>query len=264
MEQNGFYKMSLSLENNLFEDLSHSLNFENIGKGRIGNNLVRVTDRGVPIVRTTTKYNLPAQNFSELHQKLVDNINKSICQHSENIPAQPFNNALAEIYEPSYSKMGYHSDQNLDLEPHSYIGLFSCYEHPSRLSEQDLRKLKIKNKASEEESEISLTHNSCLLFSVHTNSQFLHKIVLDTPQNAKNLQTENKWLGLTFRVSKTFIQFKHNLAYFENGKCLELANALQTTEFYKLRGEENQGANFAYPELTYTISPADLMFPKGC
>jgi hypothetical protein len=261
MQAHGFYQIPVSVENNLFENLSRTVELEALGKGRIGNHLLRLGEKGVPLVRTTTAYQQPAHNFAPIHLQLVEAINQSIAQHSENIPAQAFNNALIEIYEQSYTKMGYHSDQSLDLEPASYIGLFSCYEDPARLPQQGQRKLQIKDKATQAEWEIALAQNTCLLFSVATNSQFLHKIVLDSPQNPK--LPDNKWLGLTFRTSKTFIRFKAGLPYFENGDVLTFANEQQMAAFYKLRGAENQASDFVYPKLTYTISPADLMLPVG-
>lgn len=112
-----------------------------------------------------------------------------------------------------------------------------------------------------EEFEIPLTHNSVILFSVETNSKFLHKIVLDAKPNQKPLQSDHKWLGITFRKSKTFIQFEDNLPYFSKGQLLELANEEQKTEFFKLRGQENRIINFVYPELSYTLSVADRLMP---
>jgi len=119
----------------------------------------------------------------------------------------------------------------------------------------------VKEKGSDEELEIPLTHNSVILFSVETNSKFLHKIVLDRISHQKPLQSDNKWLGITFRKSKTFIEFEDNLAYFSNGQLLELANEEQKTEFFKLRGQENRLLDFVYPKLSYTLSIADRLIP---
>lgn len=102
-----------------------------------------------------------------------------------------------------------------------------------------------------------------MLFSVVNNNKFLHKIVLDAAPNSKPLAADNKWLGITFRTSKTYIQFESSLPYFSNGKLLGLANKEQETEFYKLRGEENRSLDFVYPELGYTVNAGDMMMPKG-
>lgn len=125
MINSGFYKAEVSLERDLFNELFHSIDFESVAKGRIGNHLVRMDAKGIPIVRTTTKYNIPAHNFSAIHRMVVDGINNTITTNNLHpIPARHFNNALVEVYDCTYSKMSYHSDQCLDLEADSYIGLF--------------------------------------------------------------------------------------------------------------------------------------------
>ncbi|MEP2278342.1 alpha-ketoglutarate-dependent dioxygenase AlkB [Maribacter sp.] len=259
MSQNEFLKITLPFEHNLFNKLSNNINFENIGKGRLGNHLIKVSNKGIPIVRTTTQYNIPAHNFSSTHNRIIATVNDNI----ENLPFINFNNALIEVYDSSYTKMKYHSDQSLDLADNSYIGLFSCYEKPSELTEHNIRKLKIKNKTTNEEFEILLTHNSFILFSTSANSNFFHKIILEQVPSKKSLQSENKWLGITFRESKTFINFKNNLPYLINGKLLELANEEQSKAYYKLRGEENKNTDFIYPKIDYTLSKADTIIPIG-
>ncbi|MCS3799090.1 hypothetical protein [Niastella sp. OAS944] len=145
----------------------------------------------------------------------------------------------------------------------SYIGVFSCYERPDELSAQHVRKLKIRSKVSDEEFEYTLTHNSVMLFSVTTNTKWLHKIVLDAAPDPNSLVADNKWLGITFRMSKTYVQFKDGEPYFANGKPLELANKEQEMEFFKLRGQENRSMDFVYPELAYTLNVADRLMPEG-
>jgi hypothetical protein len=263
MNDFGFYKITLPFERNLFNELSNSTEFEPTAKGRIGNHLVREEENRIPIVRTTSKYGIPAQNFCPIHDLVVKSINDTILENSmDNIPTQHFNNALIEVYDSIYSKMNYHSDQSLDLEDNSFIGVFSCYEQPDKLLEQNLRKLKIKNKVTDEEFEITLTHNSVILFSLTTNTNFFHKIVLDSPQNLKLPTPNNKWLGVTFRKSKTYVKIEDNLCYFCSGELLELANEKQEREFYQLRGQENRTVNFVYPNLAYTLSLGDMMKPK--
>lgn len=251
INQKDFYKTTLVFDENLFEQLFAEIEFENISKGRLGNQLVKVNDLGVPIVRTTTKYTIPAHNFSSMHHRIVDCINESL----DTLPTINFNNALIEVYDERYHKMGYHSDQCLDLAPNSYIGLFSCYENPDELTKESLRVLQIRDKVSKEEFEISLTHNSFILFSLETNSKFSHKII------TKPLQAKNRWLGITFRESKTFINFKNNVAYFQNGDLFELAKENEEREYYKLRGEENRSLDFSYPKINYTLSVADMIVP---
>jgi hypothetical protein len=262
MENHHFYKFILPIERHLFNELSNSVDFEELGKGRKGNLLVNPINERVPIVRTTTKYNKPAHLFSMIHHSLIENINRAIAKNKE-IQDAPlyFNNALIEIYDQSYTKMNYHSDQCLDLAAHSYIALFSCYEQPDNLSEYALRKLKVQCKTTAEEFEFTLENNSVILFSLSTNAKFLHKIVLEPLKGVKPINSDNKWLGITFRQSKTGIHFKDNLPYFPNGELLELADTHQSKEFYTLRGQENKGMNFIYPDMRYTLSVSDLMMP---
>lgn len=264
MKNLSFYKFKLPLKNNLFNELSNSVDFEDVGKGREGNHLVNANEKEIPIVRTTTKYNQPAHNFSAIHHSLIDSIKDVVNNSNEaEFPSLSFNNALIEIYDHSYHKMKYHSDQCLDLDTDSYIALFSCYERPDDLTENDLRKLKVKNKTTDEEFEFSLGNNSVILFSLATNTKFMHKIVLDSISNKQRLESDNRWLGVTFRKSKTFIKFKNDLPYFSNGTSLKLADETQQKEFYQLRGQENKNIDFVYPELTYTLSISDTMMPKG-
>jgi hypothetical protein len=125
-----FSKFDMNYKNNLFEELSKSTKFEKLGKGRYGAVLADIHKNVVPIVRTTTKYNNPIQKFSQIHYDIMKNI-KDI----------NFNNALIEIYDKVYTKMGEHSDQALDLDINSYICLFSCYNNPDTKEKQYYRYL---------------------------------------------------------------------------------------------------------------------------
>lgn len=258
----GFYKISLPFENNLFDELSNSVEFESITNGRIANQLVRIKNESIPIVRTTSKYMIPTQDFADVHLLIINVINQTIKKNLNEIPIQHFNNALIEIYDLRYSKMNYHSDQSLDLEDNSFIGVFSCYENPDDFSEQNVRKLKIKDKTTNDEFDISLTHNSVILFSTETNMKYQHKIVLDIDTKIKKPLLDNRWLGITFRTSKTHIHFKNDLPFFSNGEQLILANEEQEKLFFKYRGEENKSLNYHYPFLNFTISLADILHPK--
>ncbi len=264
MKNNGFYKFILPLKKDLFNELSNSTAFEDVAKGRKGNHLVNLSEKGVPIVRTTTIYSKPAHNFSMIHHLIVESI-KSEANHNSQIQGVPlhFNNALIEIYDPSYTKMKYHSDQCLDLDANSYIALFSCYEQPDNSPESALRKLKVKSKTTDEEFECLLENNSVVLFSLSTNTKFFHKIVLESCENVKPRYADNRWLGITFRQSKTFIHFKDNLPYFPNEELLKLADDSQSKEFYQLRAQENNSVHFIYPDLTYTLSISDTMIPSA-
>ncbi|MCU0437289.1 MAG: alpha-ketoglutarate-dependent dioxygenase AlkB [Raineya sp.] len=261
MKHQNFYQWVLPLETDLFQRLSDSVEFEDIGKGRKGNHLVDCGERGIPIVRTTTQYNTPACKFSQIHHNLIESIRNKVIEEIGDISMR-FNNALIEVYESSYFKMKYHSDQALDLAENSYIALFSCYEKPNDITKNVIRKLQIIHKETQEESELILENNSVVLFSTASNMLFQHKITSNPPQSVKGGTIENRWLGITLRLSKTFIEFKENLPYFENGELLTLAQEEQRKAFFLLRGQENNSTDFSYPHLTYTISPADMMMPK--
>ncbi|WP_185290570.1 alpha-ketoglutarate-dependent dioxygenase AlkB [Chryseobacterium lactis] len=262
MNSTGFHKIDLHLENNLFNDLFHSTEFESTGKGRLGNHLVKPDGPHIPIVRTTTRYTIPATAFSEIHQSIVDHINETLSVENTDISSQNFNNALIEVYDAVYSKMGFHSDQALDLENNSFIALFTCYERPDELADFQLRKLVIKDKTTDEESEIILYHHSVVLFSLETNTKFQHKIVLNALPDPKMKVNDNKWLGITFRTSKTFVHFSDGQPQFSTGESFILADQEQESEFFRLRGQENRALDFTYPDLKYTISKGDLIMPK--
>ena len=247
-----FREYVLPIKDNLFEKLLASVRFENVGKGRQGTVLVKPDEeRGIPIVRTTTTYDSPPQCFGSVHTNLARQIQKRASL------AVDFNNALIENYTNAYAKMGYHSDQALDLKDGSTIAIFSCYKYPELANPP--RKLVVKSKQPGIDTiEIPLIHNSVVLFSLATNRRFKHKIVLDTSV----CPPENQWLGITFRTSKTFVEFRDERTYFEDGKLLTLANDDQKSEFYSLRSRENKETDFTYPRITYTIAQSDMMPPK--
>lgn len=121
--------------------------------------------------------------------------------------------------------------------------------------QKNLRKLVIKNKISSQVVEHVMEHNSVIIFDLKFNRENHHKIVLSGNSDSF------KWLGITFRTSKTFITFKDSIPYFLNNNVrLYLAKTIdEVKEFYKLRGEENKTvAKFNYPEILYTISESDL------
>jgi len=246
-----FEKFNLTFDSNSFGILYKSAIFENITKGRLGTTLIDDINGTIPLVRTTTKYNKPAQSFQKIHYDIINKIN-------EIKNDVKFNNALIEIYDDNYVTMGYHSDQALDLKEDSYICVFSCYENQSDTN--NYRRLRIRQKNTEKEEDIVLDHNSIVIFSMDTNSKFQHKIILEN----NNSKLSNKWCGLTLRLSKTFIKFINETPYFVinniiTNNILKLASDEETKEFYKYRGKENKLIDFKYPKLYYTISKSDLL-----
>lgn len=255
-----FYQFSLHLEGGDFEELTDSVPFEVLGKGRWGTQLLGLGERGVPIVRTTTQYQQPGLPFTPAHQQLLSTLQAAFAEQPE-WASPPFNNALIEIYDYQYTKMGYHSDQCLDLEKDSIIALFSCYERPEAVDHRVRRTLRVQNKTTEEETVFPLEHHSVVLFSSATNAAYRHKIVLEH-QPKPTEATDNRWLGITLRCSKTYLQFQEGIPYLESGAPLTLATSEEAKNFYQLRGQENRSLEFVYPALTYTLSPADLKMPK--
>jgi hypothetical protein len=240
----------LPTEGNLFEELFTSARFEDVGNGRLGAVLVKVDETGnVPLVRTTTRYSIPAQRFRAVYERLAQQIQELAAL------AVGFNNALIESYPNAYTTMGSHSDQAIDLADESFIAVFSCYERPEV---SPPRKLIVESKGSGGDNfEIPLTHHSVVAFSVDTNRRLRHKIVLDKPAK----MADNQWLGVTFRTSKTFVRFRDGHTYFPDGARLTPADDEQRREFYQLRRRENNETDFTYPPLTYTISESDLLPP---
>lgn len=247
-----FRLLAMPIEENLFEGLLASVRFEGVTKGRQGTVLLNPDAmRGTPIVRTTTKYAKPAQCFKAAHAGLAHHV-----QESGSL-LLGFNNALIETYTNAYATMGFHSDQDLDLEEGSSIAVFSCYRHPELANPP--RKLVIQSKEPGGSTfEIPLQHNSVVMWSLEANRRFKHKIVLET-----GAQTPaNEWLGVTFRTSKTFVRFRGGQACFEDGTPLTVATNAETREFYRLRRRENEETGFAYPRLTYSVSRSDTMPPE--
>ena len=204
---------------------------------------------------SATPYTKPAQKFRQIHYDLMDVIRKKVKSYIF------FNNAMIEIYDLNYCKMGYHTDQSLDLEEDSYICLFSAYNVPHT---KYLRKLQIKNKTTSECSEILLEHNSIVLFSTNTNREHLHKIVFESYEvkldDKKLDKMSNKWLGLTFRLSKTLIKYvDESFLFHPSNEVLHLATEQEKKEFIRYKGRENSEIEYTYPKISYTVSPSDLM-----
>jgi hypothetical protein len=250
-----FTKFNIDCQSD-FNELANSVQFEDICRGRQGAVLVKCDENNqVPIVRTTSIYNNLAQKFLPIHDEIIEKIQKTYLSEFNNISFNniSFNNALIEVYDTRYKTMGYHSDQAIDLEEKSYIALYSCYSVPHK--ESDLRKLIIKNKITNKTEQIVMEYNSVIIFSTDTNQNYLHKIILDS-----NLKSNAKWFGITFRLSKTFIQFRNEIPYFsDSDEVLTLATEDEKKMFYKCRGKENRNIKYSYPKITFTISPSDTM-----
>ncbi len=235
-----------------FERQSASVRLEPVTGGREGVHLTKPGPRGVPLVRTTTRYVQPPQLFGPTHDAIIDEVHRAApsCGSS-------FNHALVELYEPQYRKMGYHSDQALDLDADSSIAIVSCYDREVGPMTPGVRQLMVKSKTTEDRFTLPMPHGSVLLFSVATNARFAHKIVLPTAT-----PDAPRWLGFTLRCASTFVHFREGTPHFEDGPPLTLADAEQRKTFFRLRGAENRTTEFRYPRLRYTLSDSDLLPPE--
>ncbi|SDS65749.1 hypothetical protein SAMN05216371_0357 [Streptomyces sp. TLI_053] len=243
----------LPADRNLFTELSASVRLEDTGKGRQGATLTLVDGTGgVPLVRTTTRYSGPAQRFRPLHERLARRI-----QERAGLTVG-FNNALVESCTNAYTTMGSHSDQALDLADKSFIAVFSCYRHPDA---DPPRKLIVESKEPGGDGdgtfEVPLLHHGAVVFSVEANRRLRHRIVLDAPART----ADNRWLGVTFRTSKTLLRFRDGHPHLPQGERLVTADEEQRQEFFRLRRRENRETDFVQPVLAYTISESDLLPP---
>lgn len=234
-----FLTRKLDHQRNPFGRLVDGIEFEKFSDSRQGAIAVQRADGLTPIVRTTTSYTNSSQHFTPTLCELVDGI-----KVVSGLSTLKFNNAMIEIYEPAYKKMGFHSDQSLDLVKDSTICIFSCYENDQ---EPNPRKLIMKSKENGSTSEIIMEHNSCILFSTSTNDQYLHKIVSD--------HTQSRWLGLTLRLSSTFVYPRDgNLFFAGDDVKMTRASESERKEFLRHKSRENAQIGYSYPYIAYTLS----------
>ncbi len=255
----GFRRYAIGLGADAFAALSAGVDFEDVAPGRLGTHLVDVSPRGVPLVRTTSRYSRPAGRFSAAHRQAAAAVRAAVGATE----GAAFDNALIEIYDRAYCKMGYHCDQALDLAPGSLIAVYTCYERPLDASAR--RTLEIRDKVSRAEASIVLEHDTAVVFSLDVNARHVHRIVLRSQARSSGdgAAPDNRWLGLTLRSSKTHIRFGDDGPRFADGRRLTLADETQRRTFYRLRGQENREVGFVYPRVDFTISAADLLPPAG-
>lgn len=240
----------------IYKQCINNINFEVICKGRLCANLYKNNDDNIiPIVRTTSKYNNPIQKFNDIHLKIIE-----ILMIKYNLKG--FNNGMIEIYDTQYCKMGYHTDNALDLEDNSIIAIFSCYNN---MDTNNIRELEIKNKTNNEITTLKMNHNSLIYFDTEFNKNNLHKIILkknkliNTKDKSSYIEKDDLWLGITFRLSKTYIKFINEEAYFTKTNIkLTLSTNEEANIFYKLKKIENNNISITYPVFNFTISPGDL------
>lgn len=203
--------------------------------------LVSADAGSLPIVRTTCS-TVPCWSFTPVHLGLMQAIDIA------SGVAHNFNNAMAELYEPEYSKMRFHTDCALDLEDASQICIFSCYE-----DEHDVpRKLVIRDKVSGEVQETSMDHSSVIVFDTGANSRHVHKIVSGG--------CRTRWLGLTMRTSKTFVTRRADeTVVFHDGLRMSTATEDDKKRFFEMKKQENQLTDYKYPHVQFSL--ADFRLP---
>lgn len=244
-----------------FETLKSTLIYEPFSKNRkLAVLHVPTNSTGViPLVRTTTRYSIPSQilggEVKVIWHFIENRVREYLKEHHEGDQTF-FNNATVEIYDRNYTTMKYHTDIALDLKQASWIALYSCYEDNS---DQYLRTLKIKNKDTLEEHEITLHNNSVVFFSTDTNKKHLHQII------SKHKEPAKKWIGVTMRTAKTVKRTVNDKTYISTQENpsheteLRLANEDEVKTFCRYKGKENSTQDFVYPEMDFTLSHSDLM-----
>jgi len=292
-----FYTGNVELPDDVFEMIVRENLFSVSGLGRQVGICVDPVNGAIPIVRTTTQYPKGPRPFPEILRLIIERITTSqvvqeamqqgvqqgvqeamqqgvqqgVQDASQNATLDvqtdamhhmspiAFNNAMVELYTPSYRKMKWHTDQALDLLSHSYICIFSVYKNPERI-EAIHRKLVIKNKkVPKVQTKIILGHNTFVMFSVADNAHHIHKIALGG-DNIGSAQESDEWIGITMRVSSTFIKVGDDgVPRFPCGTVLRLASEEEHAAFCHMKGQENEIDGYVYGSLDYTISVSDTM-----
>jgi len=234
------------LNGTLFTSLLQSLTLERLAPTRQAANLALPDSLGhLPIVRTTTPYTHIVQPFPPSFLALRTSVTDAISAGTGH--GTPFNNAMVELYDSSYTKMGFHTDQAQDLADESYICIFSCYEGGTLESAEPPRMLVVKNKRTEVITEYPMRNHECIVFSTTTNAAHVHKIV--------GGGCRRRWLGVTFRTSKTFVERREDGLFFVgSGKLLRRATEEDAVEMRKCKGRENKEDDFIWPDMGFTIS----------
>eukprot|EP00026_Physarum_polycephalum_P015615 Phypoly_transcript_16336.p1 GENE.Phypoly_transcript_16336~~Phypoly_transcript_16336.p1 ORF type:complete len:262 (+),score=12.64 Phypoly_transcript_16336:34-786(+) len=241
-----FTQQPLNIDSkNLYSALASSVAFEVVGRGREGAILIDDKDGRVPLYRSTAEFQQPSQRFRPIHHELVAAI------------GLPLNNALIERYTSEYKKMGWHSDQSLDLADDSYIAVVSAYNRVP--APHEVRKLHIAEKGASKDvwKEVPINHGSVIVFSTVANQAYIHRIMLDNIHS----DTDIVWIGVTFRLTKTYIQFHEGAPYLASKIPLRVASQHEKHLFFQAKGQQNSNDNYEAPIMDYTLSVGDTLPP---
>lgn len=260
-----FRQLTLPIPPTLFETLQASIlaSQEAVTKGRRACITVQPKQSKdkellVPILRTTTPYQTPPFVFPPALIALLGELKEAL-RNFHNIEFDA-NNVMCEVYTEQYRDMKAHTDLALDNAKDSFIGLFSLYDRRP----PHLRELETTCKATGECKSLTLDHGAFVFWDLKTNQEYVHKIMLrkEFPDSGVS------WMGLTFRLSKTFVKLntvREEIVFAHNDRRLRVATDKERQEFYKLKSQENKLADFSwrYDQIDYTLSPSDLLAPIG-
>lgn len=226
-----------------FEELDASVHWEAVGRGRHMAIVVVPDSAGrIPLVRSTAICTQPMQVASDLHRRLIESV--------QQVTGGPgYNNCMFEKYTPQYTRMGWHSDCDLDLAPGSNIAIVSAYSP----GEQPWRRC-VLTRGKEDRGAAQfwwLRHGSVAWFDTASNQLMQHKIIATPPSGVAD--EPQAWIGITMRRSKTWVAAEQ----------LHLADSEQQAQFYAARAEQNRccGPYTWPPVLHWTISPGDTLAP---
>lgn len=253
-----------------FSEIATAYRFDPVTVGRRATIAVtEQSDGSVPVVRTTNQYTSAPQKCNEPLEMLREMIS-NIAENEFDIPPEQteFNDIMLQLYDSRYRRMGYHTDQMIDLKTSSYIAVCSIYSDPETV---ELRTLKIKDKLTGQAvRDITMTHGSIVLFSLQANRDHLHKIILDryekkSSQPSQPSQSDlTQCLSITMRTSNRFLSFdEDNIPrLLPDSTELRLATDDERKQFYNLKQQENKDPEFEWPtDIDFTISESDLMEP---
>lgn len=239
-----FRKCRLDYRNDAFLELLQSHAWTDLSPHRKAAMLVSPDADSIPVVRTTSP-TVACSVFQPVHLRLLHAVDIASGR------AHSFNNVMAEVYDPGYTKMRFHTDCALDLESGSQICIFSCYEkeddHP--------RRLVIRDKVNGEVEEIVMEHCSIILFDMDANIRHVHKIVSD------GSGSRARWLGLTMRTSGTFVTPQEDEAVVFRKDGLPMLTATEDDKrwFFEMKKQENKSPDFKYPHIQFSLADFRLL-----
>lgn len=217
-----------------FDALNASVKWEFVGNGRWIALVVTPDEQGrVPLVRSTQKCSMATQIASPLHHCVCNAISQTTHAH--------YNNLMFEKYSGDYTKMGWHSDCDLDLEPGSQIAIVSTYHSVGTPRVVTPRVLGIKLKNCSAQQELVMQPNHVIWFDTLANGNYLHRITANTSDTPT-------WIGITCRQSKTWMT------------PMQLQYTPTSKQFYALRHQQNKWiGQFSWPSMDHTISLGDTL-----